>query len=61
MAGPEVDGTSNDVPSHGSGWSPITIMNDTVSAKSTNIMHVAFPISKNAVRNFRGELEDNIE
>lgn len=24
-------------------------------------MHVAFPVSKSAVRNFRGELEENIE
>lgn len=37
------------------------MMKDTVSPKTTNIMHVAFPISKQAVRSFRGELEDNIE
>lgn len=59
--GPDIGGTSNGAPNHNLGWAPITIMGDTVTPRSTNVMHVAFPVSKSAVRNFRGELEENIE
>lgn len=42
-------------------FAPVSLMSDSVGPKNTNVMHVAFPVSKQAVRNFRGELEDNIE
>jgi hypothetical protein len=54
-------GTTNGIATTSTGWAPITIMGDTILPKITNIMHIPFPVSKNAVRSFRGELEDNIE
>jgi len=51
----------NGAPSTGGDIGPITIMGDSIPARETNIMHVAFPASKSSVRNFRGELESNIE
>lgn len=54
-------GTTNGIAQSNAGWAPITMMGDTILPKNTNIMHIPFPVSKNAVRSFRGELEDNIE
>lgn len=52
---------TNGVVKAGTGWVPVSLMSDSIGPKNTNVMHVAFPVSKGAVRNFRGELEDNIE
>lgn len=54
-------GTDNGQPKQSTGWASITMMSDTILPKSISVMHIPFPVSKQAVRSFRGELEDNIE
>jgi hypothetical protein len=38
-----------------------SIMQSVIAPKSTPIQHLAFPVSKQAVKNFREKLEKNIE
>jgi len=38
-----------------------SIMQSVITPRSTPIQHLAFPVSKEAVKNFREKLEKNIE
>lgn len=38
-----------------------SIMQSVITPRSTPIQHLAFPVSKDAVKNFREKLEKNIE